>query len=81
QCQKCQRFGHTKERCSNSMACKIYAEPYPTRLHKCNTCSTKGKTCLHTVPVYVNCKRAHTADNKLCDTYLATTYPRQSEPA
>ncbi|KAF1934721.1 hypothetical protein EJ02DRAFT_294274, partial [Clathrospora elynae] len=41
QCQNCQRFGHTEERCSNSMACKICAEPHPTYLHKCNTCSTK----------------------------------------
>ncbi|KAF1946963.1 hypothetical protein EJ02DRAFT_298521, partial [Clathrospora elynae] len=65
QCQNCQRFGHTEERCSNGIACKICPEPYPTRLYRCNTCSTKGRTCLHTVPVCVNCKGAHTADNRL----------------
>ncbi|KAF2633551.1 hypothetical protein BU25DRAFT_298191, partial [Macroventuria anomochaeta] len=64
QCQKCQRFGHTETKCSNTTACKICAEPHPTTLHKCNTCGAKGKSCVHTVPVCMNCKGAHTADNK-----------------
>jgi hypothetical protein len=72
QCQNCQRFGHTEARCSSRPACKICAELHPTRLHKCNTCNTKGKACVHTVPVCVNCKGPHTADSKLCDTYQAT---------
>jgi hypothetical protein len=72
QCQNCQHFGHTELRCSGSIACKICAEPHPTRLHKCNTCNTKGKACVHTVPLCINCKGPHTADSKLCDTYKAT---------
>lgn len=72
QCQKCQRFGHSESRCSNAIACKICADPHPTSLHKCNTCGAKGRTCVHTVPVCANCKGAHTADNKQCDTYTAT---------
>jgi hypothetical protein len=78
QCPRCQRFGHLEARCSNTIACKLCAELHPTRLHKCNTCSTKGKTCLHTVPLCVNCKGAHPADSKMCDTYLATLHPRQA---
>ncbi|KAF1934549.1 hypothetical protein EJ02DRAFT_491470, partial [Clathrospora elynae] len=80
QCQNCQRFRHTEEIYSNGIACKICAEPHPTCLHRYNTCSTKGRTCLPTVPVCVNCRRAHTADNRLCDTYLTTTCPHQTQP-
>lgn len=78
QCQKCQRFGHPEARCSNAVACGLCAEAHPTRLHKCNLCNTKGKSCLHTVPLCVNCKGAHTAGSKLCETYLATLHPHQS---
>jgi hypothetical protein len=82
QCHNCQRFGHTETRCSNHIACKLCAEPHHTRMHKCNTCNAKGKVCIHTVPVCANCKGAHTADNKLCDTYQATIHhPNQDSNA
>ena len=82
QCQNCQRFGHTEARCSSNTACKLCAEPHHTRMHKCNTCNAKGKVCVHTVPVCANCKGAHTADNKLCDTYQATIHhPNQGSNA
>jgi hypothetical protein len=78
QCQKCQRFGHTEARCAISTACKFCAEPHPTSLHKCNSCGAKGRTCVHTVPLCVNCKGAHTADSKECDTFKATLHPHRS---
>jgi hypothetical protein len=82
QCNSCQRYGHTEARCSGSTACKLCAEPHHTRMHKCNTCNAKGKACVHTVPVCVNCKGAHTADNKRCDTYQATIHhPNQASNA
>jgi hypothetical protein len=82
QCHNCQRYGHTEARCSGNIACKLCAEPHHTRLHKCNTCNAKGKACVHTVPVCSNCKGAHTADSKLCDTYQATIHhPNQGSNA
>jgi hypothetical protein len=82
QCQNCQRYGHTEARCSGNITCKLCAEPHHTRLHKCNTCNAKGKACVHTVPVCANCKGAHTADSKLCDTYQATIHhPNQGSNA
>jgi hypothetical protein len=82
QCHNCQRYGHTEARCSGNITCKLCAEPHHTRLHKCNTCNAKGKACVHTVPVCANCKGAHTADSKLCDTYQATIHhPNQGSNA
>lgn len=76
QCQRCQRFGHAEARCRNLPACKICSEAHQTQQHKCNTCNAKGKACIHTVRKCVNCKEPHTADNKECETYLATKDPR-----
>jgi len=72
QCQNCQKFGHAENRCQNLPACRICSEHHFTRQHKCNTCNAKGKVCIHTIRKCVNCKEAHTADDKLCGIYLAT---------
>ena len=77
QCQKCQRFGHSEGRCSNTQVCKICAGAHATTVHKCNTCNAKGRTCMHTIPLCANCKEAHTADSKLCEIYQAKLNPRQ----
>ena len=79
QCYKCQRFGHTEDKCRNLPACKICSEMHPTAQHRCNTCNAKGKTCIHTVRKCANCKEAHTADDKDCETYLATRNARGHE--
>lgn len=71
QCAKCQKFGHLEARCHASTSCKICSEPHSTAQHKCNTCSTVGSVCLHTIRKCINCLGAHTADSKQCETYLA----------
>jgi hypothetical protein len=78
QCQKCQRFGHVEARCRNDYACKICSEPHATQQHKCNigTCNTKGKVCIHSVRKCANCSKAHTADDKQCESYQGTRNPR-----
>jgi hypothetical protein len=77
QCPRCQRFGHSEARCSNTHVCKICAGRHATTVHKCNTCNAKGRTCMHTIPLCANCKEAHTADSKLCEIYQAKLNPRQ----
>jgi len=72
QCHNCQKFGHVESRCRNLPACKICSEHHATQQHKCNTCNFKGRVCIHTIRKCANCKEAHTADDKLCEIYLAT---------
>ena len=81
QCQNCQKFGHAENRCQNLPACKICSEHHFTRQHKCNTCNAKGKVCIHTIRRCVNCKEAHTADDKLCEVYLATKARNGPQPS
>ena len=75
QCEKCQKFGHVATRCRNLPACKICSGHHLTQQHKCNTCQAKGKVCMHTIRKCANCREAHTADHKGCETYLATLRP------
>lgn len=78
QCFHCQGYGHTEARCRKSSACRVCSESHLTAHHKCNqdTCSTKGKACVHSILKCANCKGPHTADNKDCESYLATLSPR-----
>lgn len=76
QCTNCQKFGHFENKCKGTTACRICGKGHSTSAHKCNTCSTKGKTCVHTLPLCANCKGPHTADNSHCEVFLATKTPK-----
>jgi hypothetical protein len=71
QCYKCQGFGHLDSYCRYTATCRLCGEKHATQQHVCKTCNAKGTRCLHLVPKCTNCKEAHTADNKSCETLLA----------
>lgn len=66
QCSKCQGFGHLEARCAR-VACQICSEAHHTSLHKCKSCPTKGKACIHTIFKCVNCSKPHAANSHECD--------------
>ena len=70
QCDRCQGFGHEKARCLK-LACQLCAEPHSTSQHKCKTCSTKGKACVHTIYKCANCGEPHAANSPSCEILIA----------
>jgi hypothetical protein len=66
QCSKCQGFGHLETRCQK-IACQICSEAHHTSLHKCKSCATKGKPCVHTIFKCVNCSKPHAANSQDCE--------------
>ena len=72
QCSKCQGFGHLEAKCSK-VACQICSEAHHTSLHKCNSCSSKGKPCVHTIFKCVNCSKPHAANSQNCEILQART--------
>lgn len=60
QCQRCQKFGHTKNYCSLSYKCVKCAGKHPT--DKCTKSRNEIATC-------ANCSDPHTASYKGCMTY------------
>ena len=66
QCSKCQGFGHPEARCAR-VACQMCSEAHHTSLHKCKSCPTKGKACVHTIFKCVNCSKPHAANSHECD--------------
>jgi len=71
QCSKCQGFGHLDSYCKQMPTCRLCGDKHATQQHICSTCSAKGTKCAHLVPKCTNCKEAHTADFKSCETLLA----------
>ena len=79
QCPKCQGFGHLENRCRRAPTCRLCSEGHPTGKHTCSVCSIKGAKCPHLVPKCSNCKGAHSADYKHCETLQAIkANPRRS---
>ena len=72
QCSKCQGFSHLETRCTR-VACQICSEAHHTSLHKCKSCPTKGKACIHTIFKCVNCSKPHAANSPSCDILIART--------
>lgn len=62
QCQRCQKFGHSKRQCSSPFACVKCAGKHPT--HDCKKSTSEEPKC-------ANCSGAHTASYKGCSEYLA----------
>jgi hypothetical protein len=72
QCTRCQNYGHLQQHCKQDYKCGLCGEKHATQQHVCKTCKAKGTRCQHLVPKCSNCKEAHTADFKLCETRLAS---------
>ena len=71
QCIKCQGHGHIDQYCKRPANCNLCAESHNTVQHYCNICKAKGKKCIHLEPKCINCKAAHTANDKNCEIYIA----------
>lgn len=71
QCSKCQGFGHLDSRCTRPEKCQICAGNHHTKLHRCTSCPSKGKACVHTLVKCINCGLNHKADDLSCEVYRA----------
>lgn len=71
QCKNCQGFGHLDARCRKKACCCLCAESHHTDQHVCSSCSTKGKTCVHTLLKCANCDKTHTANDPKCEVFRA----------
>lgn len=65
QCDKCQKYGHTKFRCKNNFICAICAGSHDSDAHFCVNCHTK-KPCEHIAIKCANCGLSHMANNQNC---------------
>lgn len=65
QCEKCQKYGHTKFKCKNNYACKICAGSHDSEAHFCVNCHTK-KPCEHIAIKCINCELPHMANDRRC---------------
>jgi hypothetical protein len=72
QCSRCLKFGHHPTQCTKTQHCAICSQEHPAHLHTCgrSDCPTKGKPCLHTTILCLNCGNNHLATSKDCPTYL-----------
>jgi hypothetical protein len=62
QCQRCQKFGHSKSQCSSPFVCVKCAGKHPT--FECKKSPSEEPKC-------ANCLGAHTASYRGCSEYLA----------
>ena len=69
QCQKCQGFEHTYQKCVNQTKCQICAESHHTKTHTCQICKNEQQVCEHTVLKCANCKEAHKINSAVCETF------------
>ena len=70
QCNKCQKFEHTTNKCNALAKCQFCAYMYNTQNHKCDTCKS-NQICLHIDLKCANCDKKHHAKNASCKVYLA----------
>ena len=63
QCQKCQGFGHTYQKCINKTKCQICAGNHHTRTHTCHMCKNGQQECKYTMLKCANCKETHKANS------------------
>jgi hypothetical protein len=84
QCDKCQKFGHTRIWCRNQAKCMICAQNHETRDHKCDTCQTNGKECPHTKICCPNCGLDHKGNDQKCGEWIRVqpkSRPQARNPA
>jgi hypothetical protein len=75
QCSRCQGFGHHYRRCLKEATCGICADPHhETRMHTCIACTSR-LGCDHKPAKCANCGGPHRANDRKCETFLATRNP------
>jgi hypothetical protein len=70
QCEKCQKYGHTRPYCQGEIQCSICAQDHETIEHKCNICEVSGQECPHIIATCANCRGNHKANDKKCEEWV-----------
>ena len=70
QCYWCQGYNYNPRNCKNRPKCRLCAKIYPTKYHKCPTCSASG-ACSHLQPLCSNCNGPHPANHPDCEVHRA----------
>jgi hypothetical protein len=79
QCTRCQGFGHHYRRCTREPACGICADPHhETRMHTCIACTSR-LGCDHKPAKCANCAGNPRANDRTCETFVATKNPKSPE--
>src|SRR5215469_10512923 len=66
QCDRCQRFGHTRTHCINEVRCRVCSLGHEGKDHFCQTCQVRDQECPHSMAKCANCGKGHRADDKKC---------------
>ena len=67
QCIKCQKYGHSHTKCTQSARCKWCAGSHMTNVHKCQMTQCKERQpCAHLIPKCANCNEKHEAASNNC---------------
>jgi len=66
QCDKCQKFGHTRAYCKNEVRCRVYSLNHEGKDYFCQTCQVRDQECPYSRAKYANCGKDHKADDKQC---------------
>ena len=68
QCNKCQKYGHPTQRCTNnSHICAVCGQHHPTRKHPCAIGNCKaGHSYTHPPIRCANCQQPHKASDRNC---------------
>jgi len=64
QCNKCQKFGHTRAYCTNEVKCRVCALSHEGKDHICQICQVRDQECPHSRAKCANCGKNHTSDDK-----------------
>jgi len=66
QCNKCQKFGHTRAQCTNEVKCQVCSLNHEGKDHFCQICQVRDQACPHLMAKCANCGKNHRADDKKC---------------
>ena len=66
QCDRCQRFGHTRTHCINEVRYRVCSLGHEGKDHFCQTCQVRDQECPYSMAKCANCGKGHRADDKKC---------------
>jgi hypothetical protein len=83
QCDKCQKFGHTRPYCKGDIKCRICAQNHEDKDHRCQICQVSNQECPHSIATCSNCGLSHASDDRKCKEWEKVrprfTRPRSTE--
>ena len=79
QCDKCQKFGHTRAYCTNEVKCRVCSLNHEGKDHFCQIYQVRDQEYPYSILKCANCGKNHKADDKKCQ--LREKYrPRFTRP-